>query len=174
VGLPPASDAAALGDALIDAALAVYTRAGNNDYFLLHGVTAAWALRQLLPHLPPPRRRAAAHTLLCALLGAFVVQGSPPLSPPPPVCGVGARAALDAEARALLGAAELHNEHVYKLAQVVTLRCDEAAGAGGAADELLALGVAAVRLSVAVPLSGRGGEGALAVSLTDALARTPT
>ena len=93
------------------------------------------------------------------------MQGSPPLGPPPaPVPG--ARALLEAERRALLAAGTLRNEHVYKLAQVVLLRCAEP----DATDELATLGLEAMRLSVAMPLGGRGGEGALAVSLTDALA----
>ena len=98
VALPPASDSGSLGRALVIAALEVFVGDGQNDYFLLHACTAAWALARLLPLLgggscvghdacvtqasraaEDGERMRIARSFLATVAAAFVVQGSPPL-----------------------------------------------------------------------------------------------
>ena len=51
------------------------------DYFLLHGVTAAFSLLAVIPHLDAAGGRRACQRLLCGLLATFVAQGCPELQP---------------------------------------------------------------------------------------------
>ena len=88
---------------LVSVRAACFDRTGSNswDYFLLHGVTAAFALLAVIPHLDAEGGRRACQRLLCGLLATFVAQGcpsvavetkQPPSQPPslPPSTGAAA------------------------------------------------------------------------------------
>ena len=69
-----------LGRELFDISLHVYTYSSKlNDFFLLHGVTGAWALNQALPHCPLAAKQKALISFAKALLAAYIAQGRPPI-----------------------------------------------------------------------------------------------
>eukprot|EP01006_Ploeotia_vitrea_P060506 TRINITY_DN76030_c0_g1_i1.p1 TRINITY_DN76030_c0_g1~~TRINITY_DN76030_c0_g1_i1.p1 ORF type:complete len:389 (+),score=13.34 TRINITY_DN76030_c0_g1_i1:21-1187(+) len=47
-----------------------------NDFFLIHGVTSAWSLLQILHCLKPADRAEAIRSHLCCLIGAFTAEGA--------------------------------------------------------------------------------------------------
>ena len=66
---------------LLDCAVTVYTAAvKRNDFFLLHGVTSAWSLTQILPLLEHKDALDTVRVYLCALLAVYMAQGTPELS----------------------------------------------------------------------------------------------
>ncbi len=54
-----------------------------NDFFLLHGVTGAWSLCQILPHLKPKDGLIASRMFLVALLTTYIIMGCPALTGKP-------------------------------------------------------------------------------------------
>lgn len=104
---------------LLETAVAVYALADVDDFFLLHGVTAAWSLLQVGPVVVGHSKRLAqdlVKTFLCALLTAYIAQDCPPLSTE--------RLKLlsykeDVWTKVIEAAlADDKDEHVYKLVQV--------------------------------------------------------
>lgn len=68
---------------LLETAVAVYALADVDDFFLLHGVTAAWSLLQVAPVAVGHSKRLTqdlVKTFLCALLTTYIAQDCPPLS----------------------------------------------------------------------------------------------
>ena len=139
--LLPSDDGKAGGGyaaALLTMALEIFVCVRDCDYFLLHGVTAAFSLLPLLPLLSEDAARRACRRLLCGLLATYVAQGCPSLLllplPRPSIetaalsdsaralrwaalrrDAVGDASAADARLVAQGGDVELQNEHVYKL-----------------------------------------------------------
>jgi len=69
-------------DAVVDAAIWIYATAPEDDFFLLHGVTSAWAFARLLPYVRcAGDRRSALYNYVATLLGAYVSQGMPEVPP---------------------------------------------------------------------------------------------
>ena len=102
---------------VIECATVVYVQAEyKNDFFLLHGVTAAWSLLQLLYSYDDPNPAIeAVKTFLSGLLAVYMCQGSPKLSP-------AGQSSLEFENWDEIIKATLRSEcdeHVYKLVQVV-------------------------------------------------------
>ena len=102
---------------VIECATVVYVQAEyKNDFFLLHGVTAAWSLLQLLYSYDDPKPAIeAVKTFLSGLLAVYMCQGSPKLSP-------AGQSSLEFENWDEIIKATLRSEcdeHVYKLVQVV-------------------------------------------------------
>ena len=62
----------------MDQAIVLFTGGINrNDFFLLHGITASWALKQVIPHLDCNDQLLSIRTLLASLLGVYAIQGCP-------------------------------------------------------------------------------------------------
>src|SRR6218665_607768 len=64
---------------LLDSAITVYALIDKHDFFLLHGVTAAWSLLQLGPVGVGKSRQLTLElvtTFLCVLLAAYISQGA--------------------------------------------------------------------------------------------------
>ena len=107
-----------IGTWLVDMAITVYTIAEvKNDFFLLHGVTAAWSLHQLLPCLKTKDDITTATTnFLATLIAVYIARACQALNP----------AVLDSKTdlasweniiqRTLQP--QKDDEHVYKLVQV--------------------------------------------------------
>jgi len=69
---------------LLNSAITVYTLADKHDFFLLHGVTAAWSILQVGPLAVGSSRQLTLElvtTYLCALLATYISQGTPKLCP---------------------------------------------------------------------------------------------
>ena len=159
-------DAAEAAELLLQASLHIYVRTVGNDYFLLHGVTAAFSLVTLQPLLTPHAARASCRRFLLALLAAYVAQRQPSLCPleASMISTAETNAGSDGVAlasawavlreRAIAPTAEIRNEHVYKL---VWLCCDRAASAAGQGEETRLL-YAAARKALGASLTGRTGE----------------
>ena len=126
--------ASALGvrgeESMLDAAVRLYVGHGQNDYFLLHAVTASWGLRIVLGsaaglRLPRQARQAAVQALAVATTAAAWTQGVEQADVAPQEGAVGPREAL-ASAQAAIAAlnaeGEPRNEHVYKLVAVAEER----------------------------------------------------
>ena len=113
------SDVPELRKWLIDSAVVVYALAETpNDFFLLHGVTAAWGLGNILPILKDADQVLdVVRTFLCALCAVYLAQGSPPLQTELLSSTEGASYAW---ADLVYTAMELDHgdEHTYKLMQV--------------------------------------------------------
>ncbi|XP_033752340.1 uncharacterized protein LOC117336080 [Pecten maximus] len=125
--------AVALANWLLDQAIAVFALSEiKNDFFLLHGVTAAWSLRQIIPLLKHPDAVDALRTFTCALLAVYVSQGCPDLTNKPeiPQTDVTASDWQEIIDKAL---ARDTDEHIYKLVQVCHDTWREKNGSDGAA-----------------------------------------
>ncbi|OWF52361.1 uncharacterized protein LOC110447848 [Mizuhopecten yessoensis] len=70
-----------LSDWLTDQAIAVYAMSERqNDFFLLHGVTSAWSLRQIIPYLCPKDAMDAMRTFACDLMAVYLTVDAPALT----------------------------------------------------------------------------------------------
>lgn len=68
-----------LGTWMLVQAIEVYAGSSRtNDFFFLHGVSAAWALKQVLPLLEQGDRTPAARDYVNALVGTYASQEQPP------------------------------------------------------------------------------------------------
>ena len=73
-----------LGDWLTQIGLATCVHAEpDNGFFLLHGVTSAWTLTQVLPHLPCQDAMFSCRMFLVAHLNAFIIVECPELTKSP-------------------------------------------------------------------------------------------
>ena len=109
-----------LGHWLTDCALAVYAMSqARNDFFLIHGVTAAWSLCQILPVFADQTEAGQAEAMkairvfVCGLIAVYVAQGCPALT----------ESQLDVKVRTweqIISDALSRDcdEHIYKLVQV--------------------------------------------------------
>ena len=153
---------AAAGAALLDASLQLYVRSPGNDYFLLHGVTAAFNLGTLLPLLEPSAALRACRRMLLALLATFAAQRCPALCPAEectywPRADIGATAWEALRAEAVASDQELRNEHAYKLCFLCIEHRKQPrhADGGGPSERLL---YCAARKVLSATLTGRDGE----------------
>ncbi|OWF52362.1 uncharacterized protein LOC110447847 [Mizuhopecten yessoensis] len=81
-----ASLAVAVSDWLVDQAIAVYALSEQpNNFFLVHGVTSAWSLRQIITVLKPPDAIDTLRTFTCVLLAAYLSQECPALTNKPKI-----------------------------------------------------------------------------------------
>ena len=131
-----------LGARLFGAALRVYAGAARDDFFLLHGVTAAWSLAKLLPFFPDDAaREAAVGHFLVAVLATYVAQGKPAITAAPTAADGDEEEDLlpdwDAIVGHTLNGAEFKDEHQLKL----VMNCREVAARGAAGDAALAAAV---------------------------------
>lgn len=168
----PASpeDAGAL---LLDASLQLYVRSPGNDYFLLHGVTAAFNLCTLLPLLEPAVALRACRQMLMALVATYVAQRCPALCPSEqspywPRGDLGAVAWEALRKEALAPDQEVRNEHAYKLCFLCLEErkqlLAQSAGGGSGSGTSERLLHAAARKVLSAPLTGRDGEAPLSVA----------
>lgn len=165
VRLPVDSTEAAA--ALLQASLCIYVCTVGNDYFLLHGVTAAFSLVSLQPLLEPHAATAVCRRFLLALLATFVAQRVPALCMLEAVLPTTIDRAALASAWALLReravglkATPVRNEHAYKVVWLCLDRANRVAGCGeGEKGRLL---YAAARKALDASLTGRTGERPLA------------
>ncbi|CAH1803127.1 unnamed protein product, partial [Owenia fusiformis] len=75
------NDVVKLARWIVDCAILVFAKSSRkNDFFLLHGVTAAWSLLQIIPLLSPENGVKAIKEFLIALLGVYIVQKCPALT----------------------------------------------------------------------------------------------
>lgn len=87
----------------------------RNEFFLLHGVTCAWALYQIIPLLGKDDGIRAVREFLTVLLAVYVSEGASALSTP---CLEGSSANLDWEDLLKKTVDVDRDEHCYKLVQV--------------------------------------------------------
>lgn len=159
VKLPANSvDAAAL---LLRATLHVYVRTVGSDYFLLHGVTAAFSLVALQPLLAPQAAKAVCRRFLLGLLATYVAQRQPVLCSVDAIFtgdafdgAVSASAWKTLREAAVAPTADVRNEHAYKL---TWLCLDRATNGIGDGEEGWLL-YAAARKALFGSLTGRTGE----------------
>ena len=105
-----------LGDYLVQAALTVYHGSDRrNDFLLLHGVTGAWSLRNIMPHLSREDIIDSARIFLCCLLGTYKTQDNPELKHTVSPCDI-----TDQTWQEIIDKALAHDfdEHIFKLVQV--------------------------------------------------------
>ena len=107
---------------VVDQAIAVYQGAETrNDFFLLHAVTSAWSLRQLLKvDLPEADAMETLAHFLCAFMAFYLVQRRPKileanLKTPDDVSSVSWDDIIKMTLEKDVG---LTDEHIYKLVQV--------------------------------------------------------
>lgn len=61
---------------ILDVAIMVYTACDQrNDFFMLHGITAAWSLKQIISLLDELHADISINVFLCSLLAVYIVQG---------------------------------------------------------------------------------------------------
>lgn len=121
------NQAEAIGQWFIKTAIFVYGSAEvKNDFFLLHGVTAAWSLSQLLPSLEKENIECAAKTFACCLLITYAAQGFSKILSNDELQEETALASV-IDFKELIARATCidHDEHVIKLVQVCNDICDE-------------------------------------------------
>lgn len=108
---------------IIDAAIWIYSYSEvRNDFFLLHGITSSWSLRQLLPIFQDVElQMSMCQTFLCILFAAYLAQGFPQINPENKAEDPGV---ADIKLDSLINKALEQNsdEHAYKLMQVVKER----------------------------------------------------
>ncbi len=108
-----------LADWLVDQAIIVYTFSENrNGFFLLHGVTGSWAMRQIIPFLSPADAMIALRTLTATLIAAYVVCGAPVLNPANGQCSGDVHDARIWDHIIEETFSEKRDTHRYKLVQV--------------------------------------------------------
>ena len=111
------SDVRRLMDTVLHWALTVYACAEKrNDFFLLHGVTGAWSLLQVLQtYTDPLPAFDAVQTYIATLFAAYMAQGSPALQLEH-LQAAPANTTMNELCQEALGLTV--DEHVYKLVQV--------------------------------------------------------
>ena len=72
-----------LGDWLTQIGLSTCVHAEPDNGFFFHGVTSAWTLTQVLPHLPYQDAIFSCRMVLVALLNAFIIVECPELTKSP-------------------------------------------------------------------------------------------
>jgi len=146
---------------LLSLTLKLYTFSQSleyNDFVLLHGVTAAWSLCQILPYLKVNDVNKVVQNFMCVLIAVFVIQKAHSMDKGMEEAArwrsvesrrMMAELALKLKGEALSGT--FRDEHVYKLL-AVALDCLE----DGSIDDTTAL--LAVRKVINYPLTvtGRG------------------
>jgi 20S proteasome subunit beta 1 len=160
-------DPEAAGAALLDASLQLFVRSPGNDYFMLHGVTAAFNLGTLLPLLEPAVALRACRRMLLALLATYAAQRCPALCPAEectywPQGDIGAAAWEELRLEAVAPDQELRNEHAYKLCFLCMEQRKQASGMGPS-ERLM---YCAARKVLSAPFTGRDGEIPLAAAAT--------
>lgn len=110
--------AIAIGNWLVDIAITAYTIAETkNDFFLAHGVTSAWALKQILPCLNSRADLTKVTAVyLAALINVYIVRGCQTLSPEE-LQDDRKLSSWDAIIQRTLAVTN-RDEHIYKLVQV--------------------------------------------------------
>ncbi len=101
---------------LLDQFIAVYTLLENkNDFIMLHAVTSAWSMRQIIGHLDPQDGIMALRTLICVLLATYISQECPNIrgnvTPTQTSAAIWKEIIEEALSRDI-------DEHIYKLIQV--------------------------------------------------------
>ena len=105
-----------LGNYLVETAMTAYQASvRRNDFFLLHGVTGAWSLKNILCHLSQEDVIDSARTFLCVLLATYMTQDSPKLEYTVPECDVTQQTWQEIIHKAF---GYDYDEHVFKLVQV--------------------------------------------------------
>ena len=105
-----------LGDFLVQAALVVYHGSERrNDFLLLHGVTGAWSLKTVMPHLSREDIIDSARIFLCCLLGTYKTVNEPEIKHTVSPCDVTDQTWPEIIHKAL---AQDFDEHIFKLVQV--------------------------------------------------------
>ena len=110
-------DVVELGKQIVDIATTAYTvTEPANDFFMLHGVTSAWSILQILPLLNAEHGLEVIEVFLIALLATYMCEDCPklPHALNPPVA-VDSKQWDNIIAKTL---AESRDEHIYKLVQV--------------------------------------------------------
>ena len=149
---------------LLDAALHVFVRSVGCDYFLLHGVTAAFSLVSLLDACPMLEGEAASRAcqrMLLGLLAAYVAQRLPtlcPLAAVVPATPPSDSAWDQLRREAVTDTEPLRNEHAWKMAWMCFEHRQQHAGSSDHA-----LLFAAARKCLRASLTGRSGEAPLAL-----------
>ncbi|XP_069132383.1 uncharacterized protein [Argopecten irradians] len=108
----------AVSDWLLNQAIAVYALSEvKNNFFLVHGVTAAWSLRQIIHLLKPSDAVDALRTFTCVLLAVYVTQECPSLTNTPTISQ---NDVTDSAWQAVIDTVLSRDtdEHIYKLVQV--------------------------------------------------------
>ena len=107
-----------LGTMVVDAAITVNAMTEPaNDFFILHGVTCSWSLKQILPLLNNIQALESVEVFIIILMGTYVTQDCPQLKVALSEPGkVDSKRWDDLIRRTLAMAAD---EHVYKLVQVI-------------------------------------------------------
>ena len=122
-----------VNDWTVDQAIKLYLiHETKNDFFILHGVTSAWSLKQIASLLKEDERAEAAYTLLVGLLSVYLAQGARPiLDDRLNVKGKGELPSWEEiKERTLFLDPEQTDEHIYKLVQVCWQQEEEAAAKG--------------------------------------------
>ena len=105
-----------LGNYLVETAMVAYQASvRRNDFFLLHGVTGAWSLKNILRHLSKEDVIVSARIFLCVLLATYMTQDSPKLAHAVPECDVKQQIWQEIIDKAFEND---YDEHVFKLVQV--------------------------------------------------------
>jgi hypothetical protein len=128
---------------LFTAALRVYAAAPADNFFLTHGVTAAWCVGKLLPHYAAAGGAAlldALTSLVAALVGVYVADGMPALDAGGGGGGDDGAAVpgWDAVVAVALNAVDDTDEHTFKL----VMNCQEVAARAAAVGDAAGGGVA--------------------------------
>ncbi|XP_060080559.1 uncharacterized protein LOC132559908 [Ylistrum balloti] len=112
-----------LSDWLIDQAIVVYAISERpNDFFLLHGVTSSWSLRQIIPCLNPVDAMDALRTFTCCLLATYLTVDAPALIPTTVAATVNENTWREIIDTLLARDLDSHEEHLLKLVQVCYLQ----------------------------------------------------
>ena len=151
---------------MLDRAVRLYVGQAKNDYFLLHAVTASWALGVVLSsaaglQLPAHARAEAVQALAIAAAAAAWIQGVKACNVAPRQGAAGPRVALAAAQvaiAALNAEREPRNEHVYKLVAVAAEKLRELAEEppAGEVDEVSSDWADAIAMVMSGDFSGRG------------------
>ena len=109
-----------IGRWLVHCALYVYASSEvKNDFFLLHGVTGAWSLTQILPVLQKEDFEEAVKIFVCCLLISYAAQGCPKLLTEKELTDeIDEANHTDYEQIIFRAVSKIYDEHVYKLVQV--------------------------------------------------------
>jgi 2-polyprenyl-6-methoxyphenol hydroxylase-like FAD-dependent oxidoreductase len=106
-----------LANWLLDQAIYMYAAAENkNDFVLLHGVTASWSLKQVVPYLSPAEVKRAIRDMLAVLLSVYIVQECPKMTNSPD--SVSLHSIQDWNDIARQTAALDTDEHIYKVVAI--------------------------------------------------------
>ena len=110
----------ALSKWLVDCAVIVYAIADRpNDFFLIHGVTCAWSVKNIVHLLTEVDQVLdTVRSYLCTLFAAYLAQSSPPLQRGLITNNPGSSYQWDDIVERAIQHDQLEEEHIYKLVQV--------------------------------------------------------